>query len=139
MSTDKKKSSGWRPAEKRRSPKERKARWAAARTAEARHDCDRLRLWRTCPVRRCRRVRGCAGDPSPYMKQRRPKILEKRNGDARAEAAKSAAGATVMSAAEAAAAIAASIASDAQAAPAHGEELEAIVRDGRVQYEPRRR
>jgi hypothetical protein len=78
------------------------------------------------------------------MEQRRSKIPEQRNGDTRAEAAESAAAATrnetarpVMSASEAAAAIAASIAN--QPAPLPGEEMEAIVRDGQIHYEPRRK
>jgi hypothetical protein len=44
-----------------------------------------------------------------------------------------------MSAAEAAAAITASIADLPSEEPFPGEELEAIVRDGRMQYVPRRR
>jgi hypothetical protein len=143
MTNAKKKSSGWRPAEKRRTPKQWQARWDATRTAQARRDCDRLRLWRYCSVRLCQRVRSCTGNPSSCMEQRRPKISVERNGDARPEAARSAAAATeteaarpVMSASEAAAAIAASIAN--QPVPLLGEELEAIVRDGHIHYEPRR-
>jgi hypothetical protein len=130
MKNGKKKSSGWRPFDKRRTPSERKVRRNAARTAMARRDCDRLRHWRTCPVRQCRRVRGCRGDPGPCMEQRRPKIPEKSNGDPHTEAAKSAPATTVMSAAEAAAAIAASIAGYTQSASRPGEELETIIRDG---------
>jgi hypothetical protein len=82
-----------------------------ARGVECR-DCDRLRSWRTCPVRLCRRVRGCSGDsdPQPCMAERSPKLPETSNDDVRTAAAKSAAALPVMSAAEAAAAIKASIA-----------------------------
>jgi hypothetical protein len=151
MGTAKKKSSGWRPADKRRTPKEWQARQVTADTAKLRRDCDRFRLWRTCPVGLCRRVHGCTGDPLPCKEERQPNIPEKRNGDTRAEAANRAAAATgndeprfAQSAAEAAAAIAASIAGYEPPAPLHGEELEAeeleaIVRDGRIHYEPRRR
>jgi hypothetical protein len=44
-----------------------------------------------------------------------------------------------MSAAEAAAAIAASIANNAESRFLSGEDLEAIIRDGAIHYEPRRR
>jgi hypothetical protein len=120
MSNAKKKSSGWQPSKKRGTWQERRARQNAAHTAEVRRDCDGLGLWRSCPSRRCQRVRGCVGDPWRCKDQRRPKSLEKspdkRDGDSRPAAATSAAAAIgnaappVMSAAEAAAAIAASIA-----------------------------
>jgi hypothetical protein len=108
----KQKSSGWRPLEKRHTREEWNARRRAARIAKARRDCDRLRSWRTCPVRLCRRVRGCSGDsdPQPCMAERSPKLPETSNDDVRTAAAKSAAALPVMSAAEAAAAIKASIA-----------------------------
>jgi len=150
MGNAKKKSSGWRPADKHRTPKEWHARQVTAAAAKLRRDCDRLRLWCTCPVGLCRRVHGCTGDPLPCKEERQPKIPEKRNDDTRAEAANSAAAVTgndearfVQSAAEAAAAIAASIAGFEPPASLHGEELEAeeleaIVRDGRIHYEPRR-
>jgi hypothetical protein len=145
MSNAKKKSSGWRPLEKRGPWRERRARRMAARTEELRRDCDRLALWRYCPVRFCRRVRSCTGDPSSCLEQRRPKIPEKRNGDALPEVTLSPAAATAteaprfaLSASDAAAAIAASIADLTKPDSLHGGELEAIVRDGRIFYEPRR-
>jgi len=146
MTNARKKSSGWRPADKRYSPKEWHARRVAARVVEVRRDCDQLRLWRYCPARPCRRVRGCSGDPWQCMERRRPQIPQMRSADARAEPAQSPATATVttaprsaLSASEAAAAIAASIADVMQPGSLAGEGLEAIVRDGRMPYEPRRK
>ena len=139
MKNPKKKSSGWRPLEKRGTWPEKRTRLFAAQTAEQRRNADRLRLWRDCPVRRCRRVRGCAGDPGRCLEQRQSKLPERRTADPRAGAPKSAAAATAneaprfaMSAKEAAAAIAASIAETAEPEPLLDDELEAIIRGGRV-------
>jgi hypothetical protein len=123
MSNPKKKSSGWRPFDKRRPWQEWRDRQIAVQRSEARRDCDKRGLWRDCPAKRCHRVRGCAADPWRCMDQRRLKIPEKRNGDSRPAAAKSAAAPIgnsappVMSAAEAAAAIAASIAGHKEPGP----------------------
>jgi hypothetical protein len=146
MSIAKKKSSGWLPAEKRRTPEEWDERRTAESMAAARRDCDWLRLWRSCPGRQCLRVRGCTGDPGPCLQRRPTKLPGKRNDIARAEAPMRLAFAAgnqaprfAISAAEAAAAIAASIAGPPEPGSLPGEELEPIVRDGRVQYVPRRR
>ena len=48
---------------KRETPAEYRAQRAAERAATARRDCDRLGRWRSCPLRRCRRVGGCGGEP----------------------------------------------------------------------------
>jgi hypothetical protein len=110
------KSSGWRSRDERGTWEEQRAREGAAQTAERRRDCDRLRLWRICPARRCRRARGCMGDPRACLDQQRPKTAERRAADARAAAPNRAAAVIgntpppVLSAKEAAALIAASIA-----------------------------
>jgi len=160
MANAKKKSSGWRPDEKRHTPEEWQARRVAARVAELRRDCDRLALWRTCAAKLCLRFRRCTGDPEWCSEQRWPQIAEKHNGAARAEAAparvaaaervtasvRSPAAATgneaprfALSASDAAAAIAASIADVTAPGLLPGEQLEAIIRDGSIHYEPRRR
>jgi hypothetical protein len=167
MINAKKKSSGWRPSEKRRTSNESQAQQVAARTAQARRDCDRLRLWRCCPAKLCLRLRRCTGDPWRCKEQRAMTIATPHPADARpqAAAALAASAATAptpaalpapgpprtaaapanapprfaMSAAEAAAAIAASIANNSDSRFLSGDDLEAIVRDGAVHYEPRRR
>jgi hypothetical protein len=145
MNNAKRKSPGWRPLEKRRTWEEQKARHNASGAATARTDCNGLGRWRRCPVRRCRRAQSCTGDPWLCREQRRPKVAGKPDTNARAttEAANSAARAAgneqprfAISAKEAAAAIAASIADDAQQEPA--DELEAMLRAGRIHDEPRR-
>jgi hypothetical protein len=137
----KKKSSGWLPPQKRSSWQERQARRFAAEQAQARGACDQLRLWCSCPARRCRRVRGCTGDPRRCVQRQSPQIVQQ--SDARVQASDPAAaaiGATaphpVLPAAEAAAAIAASIAA---LPPGADEEFDQIVRDGRIHLVPRRR
>jgi hypothetical protein len=110
----KKKSSGWRPWDKRRTTDDYNAQTKAERIVQAHRDCVELRLWRRCPARRCRRLRGCIGQPLECLEQRRPAA----NGAAQARrvaappasAAPPAAAGPVLSAREAAAAIAASIA-----------------------------
>jgi hypothetical protein len=142
MKSGKKKSSGWRPANRRGT--EHQARRGAAQEATARRDCDRLGLWRSCPVRQCRRVARCGGEPLQCLRRGLPVIAPHRNAGPRASnaaaepAVREQAVAPVMSAAEAAAAIKASIAA-LPPEPFAGEELEAVIRDGRVQYLPRRR
>jgi len=73
-------------------------------------------------------------------------IVDKQKSNARPKPAPDAVAANglnatvpAMSAAEAAAAIAESIAAERESASSPGEELEAIVRDGRMQYLPKRR
>ncbi len=150
MANAKKKSSGWRPDEKRRTPQQWQGRMLTARMAELRRDGDRLALWRACPAKLCLRFRRCTGDPGPCLEQRRPKIAAPVQVAAAelitAEAARSAVAATgnkahrfALSASDAAAAIAASIADVTAPELLHGEQLEAIIRDGRIHYEPRRR
>ena len=110
MGTAKQKSSGWQPADKRCTWHQREARTIAAQTAEARQNCTRLGLWRACPARHCRRVRGCAANnPRACMEQRRPNVAAKAAPNAAAAAANPAPR-FALSAKEAAAAIAASIA-----------------------------
>jgi hypothetical protein len=146
MNSDKKKSSGWRPPEKRGTPQRRQARQDLADAAEARSECDRLRLWRCCPARKCWRVRGCTGDARQCIKHRTPKTNNDTQIQLLAESPSRTAAAIenqprglVLSAAEAAAAIGASIANVSAPAPPPGEEWQAIVRDGRVHYVPRGR
>jgi hypothetical protein len=136
MTHAKKKSSGWRREDKRRTPEQWQARQNALRAAEARRECDLLRLWRSCPAARCRRVRGCIGDAKKCIAQHQI-LVRKSQPPVAATASKTAA--PVMSAAAAAAAIAASIAGEMQRGPPSGEGLVEIVRDGRVHYEPRRK
>jgi hypothetical protein len=113
----KKKSAGWRPWEKRplRPEPERKARRHAVRAAQAREECDELRLWFACRAPRCRRVRGCTKDPQACLEQRRAADAAKARATAGASPASAAAApspptAPMLSAREGAAAIAASIA-----------------------------
>ena len=141
----KKKSSGWRPLKKRGSWRERWDRNAAAQTAKARLDCDELRPWRICPVRRCRRVRGCTGDPRSCLEERRPKAAASCHGVAPPGTTKNPATEAAdqtprfaLSASDAAAAIAASIAGTVEPAALPGEELEPVFRDGGIHYVPRR-
>jgi hypothetical protein len=143
MRRTRRKSSGWRPPQQRGPWQERQARLVAVRMAEARRDCDRLRLWRGCPAPRCRRVRGCAGDPWQCMQQNSPAIAQLPNAHAHAPAQDATAAAVgqpaphpALSPAEAAAVIAASI---AELPPRAGEDFEEIVRDGRIHRVPRRR
>ena len=114
MRKTKKKSSGWRPLDKRGPYQERRARHVAAHVAKLRGDCDELKLWHSCPVRQCRRVRGCTGEPSRCLNERRPApAQETAKETAKAAKPKYIIGNQTlppMSSAEAAAAIAASIA-----------------------------
>jgi hypothetical protein len=71
MKNGKKKSSGWRPSGKRRTPAEHQARHFARRAATAQGDSDRLGRWRSCPVRRCRRLGRC--DSELLQCERRPR------------------------------------------------------------------
>jgi hypothetical protein len=70
MTGRKKKSSGWRPSDKRRPWAETKARMLAAQDARFKADSDRLGLWRSCPAALCRRRRACAVDPYRCTKER---------------------------------------------------------------------
>ena len=150
MSSGKKKSPGWRDVFKRRTPAQHNAMRAAADAATARRDCNRLALWRLCPVRQCRRVRGCGGEPLQCQTRSRPASAQHRGAAPRAfdpaaeraeraeRAARERAAAPVMSAAEAAAAIAASIAA-MPPEPLAREELEAVYCQGGIKYLPRKR
>ena len=73
MRNTKKKSSGWRAPDERGTWQERHARRADAQVAKARRDCDELRLWRSCPARRCLRARGCTGQPRDCLDRHRLK------------------------------------------------------------------
>jgi hypothetical protein len=117
MTGGKKKSSGWRREDKRGTPMARHVRQLAADAAAIRGDCNRLGLWRTCPVRGCRRAARCSGDV--VRCEARGRTARAANAAAQtparepkraAAASPQRAAAPVMSAAEAAAAIAASIA-----------------------------
>jgi hypothetical protein len=57
----KKKSSGWRPVQKRGHWRERSARQSLRQAAEFREKCDQADVWKACPSARCQRVHGCAG------------------------------------------------------------------------------
>jgi hypothetical protein len=133
MQNGKKKSSGWRPPDKRRTPAEHQARYFARQAATAQHDSDRIGRWRACPVRHCRRVGRC--DSEELQCQRRPRTATAHRNAApkasNAAAAPQRPAMPVMSAAEAAAAIKASIAA-MPPDPFNRDDLEALIRDGRV-------
>ncbi len=115
MSRLKKKSSGWLPSEKRRTPAQVQARWNARAEAQARVASDRFRQWRDCPLGSCRRARACVGAPSrcPDARQRAP-------APAPAPARAPDKPRFAMSAKEAAAAITASIANMKDEGPLSG-------------------
>jgi hypothetical protein len=159
MNNGKKKSSGWRPHEKRFNRDKWKARHIATTDAKARAHCDGLGRSRRCPVRRCRRAQGCAGDPWRCQQPVRLPSPQQHSGDTRAavapevvkripvanEAAKAAAPPPqseqprfAISAKDAAAAIAASIANFTPPDSLPDGELAAIVRDGRIHDGTRR-
>ena len=137
MKNGKKKSSGWRPPKGRRTPAEHQARYFARQAATARHESDRLGRWRSCPVRRCRRLGRCDSELLQCEKHRRPAAAGPRNAApnasdaAKATAARERKTAPVISAAEAAAAIKASIAAEPPDA-FNRDDLEALIREGRV-------
>jgi hypothetical protein len=112
----KKKSSGWRPAEKRpwRPEPERQALHRVERVAAALDEYKERRLWHTCPAPRCRRLRACIMDPRDCIEQRRlAHQAQARQAEALpawSAAAQPAAAAPVLSAKEGAALIAASLA-----------------------------
>jgi hypothetical protein len=143
MNSGRKKSSGWRPWDKRRTPEQFRAMSAAAAAVTARRDCDRRRLWRLCPMRQCQRVASCGGEPLKCQARSRPAIAQNRNAAPQVANVATAsppqqAAAPVMSAAEAAAAIKASIAG-LPPDPSAGEELVAWYCEGGVRYVPRSR
>ncbi|HEX3937738.1 MAG TPA: hypothetical protein VHX43_09560 [Xanthobacteraceae bacterium] len=70
MTKHKQKSSGWRPADKRRPYAETNKRLIALQDARFKADSDRQELWRSCPAARCRRKRACAVDPYRCTKER---------------------------------------------------------------------
>jgi hypothetical protein len=137
MQSGKKKSSGWRPPGKRRTPAEHQARYFARQAATGQHDSDRLGRWRSCPVRQCRRVGHCDSEVLECQRRPRAAIAQQRNAAPRASNAATATAARarpavpVLSAAEAAAAIAASIAAEPPEAFTR-DDLEALIREGRV-------
>jgi hypothetical protein len=143
MSSGKKKSPGWRSWDKRRTPAQFRAKQAAANAASARRDCNRRRLWRSCPVRQCQRVARCGGEPLQCQERSsQPAIVQQTAARVANVAAETAPpprpAAPVMSVAEAAAAIKASIAGLPHD-PSDGEELVAWYCNGRVEYRPRKR
>ena len=146
MNSRKKKSSGWRDVFKRRTPERYRAMRAVTDAATARRDCNRRRLWRSCPMRQCQRVACCSGEAVQCQARSRPAIAQQRNATppaanvAAQPAAPQRAAAPVMSAAEAAAAAAikASIAG-LPPDPSAGEEMETWYCDGRIEHRPRSR
>ena len=54
-----------------RTPAEHQARYFARQAATAQHDSDRVGRWRSCPVRRCRRLGRC--DSEDLQCERRPR------------------------------------------------------------------
>lgn len=70
MTRRKKKSSGWKPSDKRRVWEETKARMLAEQDARFQADSDRQGLWRSCPAALCKRKRRCAVDPYRCTKER---------------------------------------------------------------------
>jgi hypothetical protein len=46
------------------------ARFHAEKAALARDYCNIFKFWRDCPLRRCRNVRRCSGDPTACLKRR---------------------------------------------------------------------
>jgi len=137
MKNGKKKSSGWRPSGKRRTPAEHQARYFARQAAAARHESDRLGRWRSCPARRCRRLGRCDSELRQCERRLRPAAARPRSAApnaadaARATAARERKTAPVISAAEAAAAIKASIAAEPPDA-FNRDDLEALKRAGLI-------
>jgi hypothetical protein len=70
MTRGKKKSSGWRPAGKRRPWEQTKKLKLIAQHAHFAADSDRQGLWRSCPAALCKRKRRCAVDPYRCTKER---------------------------------------------------------------------
>ena len=70
MTRGKKKSSGWRPADKRRPWEETKKLKLIEQHAYFAAESDRQRLWRSCPAALCKRKRRCAVDPYRCTKER---------------------------------------------------------------------
>jgi hypothetical protein len=126
MTNGKKKSSGWRPRDKRGTWRQRDARRRATERVQLQHDCDRLRLWQACPSRHCLRLRTCAGNPQRCWDRRDLRIVAATSdcapGPAIAPAPQGAADTRAaprfaLSSSEAAAAIARSIAAAEGAEP----------------------
>jgi len=141
MKKPKQKSSGWQKAEARRTWQETHERIYLAQRAKTRRECDTLGLWRSCRAARCRRARGCTGEPRQCMERRQSQTAQQGKADARVQATAGAAtrqpalignqaAGPKLSAAEAAAAIAASLA-EAPPQSLFGEELGLNVRDNR--------
>ena len=70
MTKRRKKSSGWRPADKRCSWEETRKLGLAEQDARFTAESNRLGLWRSCPAAACRRKRACAVDPYRCTKER---------------------------------------------------------------------
>jgi len=142
MNNGKKKSSGWRPSGKRRTPAEHQARYFARQGAAAQHESERLGRWRSCPARRCRRLGRCDSEELQCERRPRPAAAGPCSAAPNAsDAARAAAPepepeperktAPVISAAEAAAAIKASIAAEPPDA-FNRDDLEALKRAGLI-------
>jgi hypothetical protein len=72
MKSPKKKSSGWRPAEKRGPWQERQELLVRRQIVNARRECDDARLWASCPSGHCWRARSCMGkDPRQCLTKHR--------------------------------------------------------------------
>jgi hypothetical protein len=137
MNNGKKKSSGWRPSGKRRTPAEHQARYFARQGAAAQHESERLGRWRSCPARRCRRLGRCDSEELQCERRSRPAAAGPRSAAPNASDAARAAAAPerktepVISAAEAAAAIKASLAAEPPD-PFNRDDLEALKRAGLI-------
>jgi hypothetical protein len=111
MKHAKRKSSGWRPAEKRGPWQERQELLVRRQIVRARRDCDDARLWKACPSGHCWRARSCMGkDPRQcLMKHREAQLARPRSaGSSKGRGTQL----PPMSAQEAAALIAQSIAAE---------------------------
>jgi hypothetical protein len=51
-------------------PEEYAARFAAEKSALQRHYCEVFGFWRSCALRRCRKVRSCSGDAEACLRRR---------------------------------------------------------------------
>ena len=59
------------------------ARFDAEKAALRRRYCDVFKFWRTCPLRRCRKLRRCGGDAGLCLKRRAGEIPREAEWQAR--------------------------------------------------------
>jgi len=77
MKNAKRKSSGWRPREKRGTYQERSARQVLRDAAEFREKANQAQVWKACPSARCQRAHGCMGrNPMQCFHDHQRKELE---------------------------------------------------------------